>query len=462
MDTQNYSQRLLRSKGIPWNKWIAQKQSRLSSNISAADVSLLDFVVRINPRYERPKHLAPIIDCLERARKEPIRALIHAPPQHGKTDTIGSAIVWILKQAPETRFAYITYEAHLAWAKSSRFRKWAEQEGVELEPDTRSKEQWATKMGGGLIATGVGGPLTGQPVDIQIIDDPYKNRQQSMSPAYQQMLMDWKRDVADSRLHNGSSQIISHTRWHRHDLIGTMLDEHPGDWRNIVLPAINDSGEALWPLRHSLERLQKIQRDSPSMFEGLYQGRPPVDEGQIFTAPHYVDDWPKIGRVGLGVDLSYSKDKQADRSAIVVLRQTSIPHPDGKVYVWEDCVVRREPLEMFESNMRRIQGKFPGSRFQWSCSSIEKEIANQLKRRGIRLDERTIGTDKLTRNQDVAIAWRQGRILIPSNAEWADDAIPEVVSFTGIPGKPDDITDALADAYRTFQTVPIHSFKHNL
>ena len=73
---------------------------------------------------------------------------------------------------------------------------------------------------GSLKSVGRGGALTGNPVDIMIMDDLYKDYAEGNSPVIRQSVWDWYVSVVLTRLHNDSQQLIVFTRWHEEDLIG--------------------------------------------------------------------------------------------------------------------------------------------------------------------------------------------------------------------------------------------------
>ena len=82
--------------------------------------SLLDFVKIATPRFERPSHLAAVATLIERARTEPIRAVISAPPRHGKSELFHHAIPWQLHAQPGTRMGYATYGQRFSERRSAR------------------------------------------------------------------------------------------------------------------------------------------------------------------------------------------------------------------------------------------------------------------------------------------------------------------------------------------------------
>jgi predicted phage terminase large subunit-like protein len=145
--------------------------------------------------------------------------------------------------------------------------------------------------GGFYKAVGVGGSLTGTPVDLGIIDDPVKDAMEAASQTYRDRVWNWYTDVFLTRLHNKSKQIIIMTRWHEDDLAGRLLEMEADKWTVVSIPAIREDmslvedprriGEALWEDRHSLERLRDVETRSPRTFAALYQQRPTTTGGNI-------------------------------------------------------------------------------------------------------------------------------------------------------------------------------------
>jgi hypothetical protein len=65
---------------------------------------------------------------------------------------------------------------------------------------------------------------------------------------------------------------------------GRVLDSEPGEWEVITFPAIRtedvndydirEVGEALYPKKHSLEKLESVKKQSEIIFNALYQQNP--------------------------------------------------------------------------------------------------------------------------------------------------------------------------------------------
>ncbi len=115
---------------------------------AAPSAGLAEFIPAVTPGYARPDHLRPLIELLERARREPIRAVVHAPPRHGKTDTVLHAIAWYLRKDPSIHVAFTTYGIELANSKSRDARAIARASGVVLDSGAKGVGEWRTNEGG--------------------------------------------------------------------------------------------------------------------------------------------------------------------------------------------------------------------------------------------------------------------------------------------------------------------------
>jgi len=397
------------------------------------------FIERISPAYSAPTHLQPLVEVLELARDTPVELVVHAPPRHTKTETILHAIAQMVSLDPARTNAYVTYAQALAQSKSRKARLLATTAGVDLAEDAQRLEEWRTAEGGGLLATGVGGPLTGHGVNgLLIVDDPFKNRVEAESATTREKVWEWFNDVAYTRKEPGASVIVVATRWHPQDLSGKLISER--GWRYLKLPALDGEGRALWPERFSTAELAKIREQiGEYSWASLYQGEPRNRGGAVFGDVHTYDpvsiNW-NGARTGLGVDCAYSAKTYSNYSVGLVLVEL-----DDRFYVRD---VQRHQLKTtpFKAVLDGQKKAFGARRSRWYTSTTEEGTAELL---GITPE--LARADKFVRAQPVAAAWNAGRVLVPQNAPWVDAFISEVMSFTGVDDDHDDQVDALAAAY---------------
>lgn len=283
------------------------------------------------------------------ARGEIKKLAIFMPPQHGKSEGSTRRLPpYILGKNPDTKIAIVSYSS----TKARKFNREIQRiidttEYNDVFPKTRLNTKNVTTVAGsylrnaeeceimgysgGFKTVGVGGALTGDPVDVLIMDDIYKNAEDAWSTTVRENIQEWYDTVAQTRLHNDSQQLIVFTRWHHDDLAGRICKEEEG-WVIIKYPAIKigtpteydprDVGEPLWAERHSLERLEDIKRKNPSIFSALYQQEPTPESGNIWNEKWFIaikdEDFPnRLQDFGTDWDLAYTKDDKNSASAWV-------------------------------------------------------------------------------------------------------------------------------------------------
>ena len=298
-----------------------------------------DFVSYTKPDYQFNWHHIAICDKLDQFAKGKIKKLmLFVPPQHGKSELATRRLpAYLLGLNPDAKIAICSYSATIASAfnrdiqrviddrpYSEVFENTTLNENSAINPSKnaylRNSEIFETVGHTGFVKTvGVGGSLTGTPVDIGIIDDPFKDREEAMSIRIRDKVYSWYTDVFCTRLHNDSQQLIIMTRWDIDDLCGRILKTE-SDWDVITFQAIKDKsidndprnkGEALWPEKHSLDRLLHIKETSPFTFNSLYQQEPKASkDALVFPEWDYYEDEPNITPV-YGLDFGFSNDPTA-------------------------------------------------------------------------------------------------------------------------------------------------------
>lgn len=392
----------------------------------------------------RPAHLSRIADGLRDAEDGPVRLLISVPPRHGKTELILHAIAWWLLRHPEQTIVYASYSADIARSKSRLARDYAQRAGVKLRDDSTALNEWRTPEGGGLIATGVGGPLTGHGANLLIVDDPHKNRQDAESQTIRDTIHQWFTSTAMSRIEPGGSVIVVHTRWHPDDLIGRLENDEDNHWEYINLPAIDDSGQALWSERWPADAMRKRMSEVGEYdAASLYMGQPRPRGGQVFGEPTYYDELPSGDgyRVGIGLDLAFTKKTKSDYSVIVV------GFLFGDVFYVDEVIRTQKRSDEFYPILNGVCLKHPGIKPRWYCYGPELGVADLLGTLGSKITAISTSADKFVRCQPVAVRWNQGKVRIRKGATWTPTFVAEVTKFTGVNDPKDDQVDALAAAY---------------
>ncbi|WP_328856888.1 terminase family protein [Williamsia herbipolensis] len=300
------------------------------------------------PMFVRRAHIDLINRELTRLLIDPDGALmIFTPPRVGKSTMVSRYFpFWWLGNIPTAPIMLGSYGLSLAMRHAAACRAMVETYGqlygLSLSPTQATKSDWQIEhYGGGMMARGVGGGMTGQDMALGIIDDPVKDRAAAESETIRKSVVDWYSGSWTSRKVPGTREVLVMTRWRADDLAGVLLDrdgrvEEGGRWRVVHLPAIamepdpekgvppdplgRDPGQPLtFPTidpddtKGLLAHWAKRRAGSSSRdWNALYQGVPFDAEGALLTE-HQIRDHtatpPEPGsehvvRAAVGVDPS--------------------------------------------------------------------------------------------------------------------------------------------------------------
>lgn len=415
-----------------------------------AHLPLVDYVPSLSPRWERPDHLEPVADLFRRASLgEEVRACVSVPAQFGKTTLLQHGIVQLLEQHPDWPIIYATYVAEKAEDRSKETRDLARDAGLSLRGDTNAARHWRLTIGGSLLAVGVGGPLTGSPGRVAIVDDPHKDRAEVESRRERDKVHDWFRSTLTTRLAPGGSIIVVHTRWHPDDLIGRLENE---GWEVINIPAITANDESLWPSVRPREFLRKREKEmGPYEWSALMMGNPRARGASVFEhTPITYASPPALLAKSIGLDLAYTAKTSADWSVAVVMGREGMGEA-ARYYVL-DVVRRQMRAPEFASLIKLTRAAHPLARARIYAAGTERGALDYLTMpapngAGINVEVRAPHGDKFVRAQPFAAAWNAGRVFVPESAPWASEFCDELARFTGISDPHDDQVDAAAAAF---------------
>lgn len=449
---------------------------------------LASFLCYANPKYQAEWFHIVIADYCQQLFEGKIKKLmLFMPPQHGKSEIVSRNFpAWALGRNPDLKIVGTSYAADLANGFSSSIQRTIDsQEYQRIFPGTylsRSITQRnnpdAAAYGykrnidyfevvghsGFYKAVGVGGGLTGTPVDIAIIDDPVKDATEAYSATYRERVWNWYNTVLSTRLHNDSKQLFIMTRWHEDDLAGRLLKAEPEEWTVVVIPAICEQehdgalqskrhvGDALWPNKHSLTKLQKQKKRAPREFSALYQQRPTIEGGNIVKR-----DWfRKISLAEFNalrfrepmhfyLDTAYNKKKQnTDNDPSGILAACRI---NQYIYLYDAQQVWKEMPDLL---------RFLPEYIATHCGNKESMLHVEPKANGVSVvqmlrDTSTLNVretptptdDKEVRLKVVSPRIECGRVFIVDGS-WNEDFLNEVCAFPAAPH--DEFVDILGYA----------------
>jgi hypothetical protein len=129
---------------------------------------------------------------------------------------------------------------------------------------------------------GFGASVVGARAHGILLDDPL-TQEEARSPTVVAKARQFHDMTLDARLHPDGWELAIMTRWHENDLAAHLAAKD--EWDVLEMPAISETGEALWPERYPLAWLEaKRASIGGPLFSALYQGDPSALGGDVFKA----------------------------------------------------------------------------------------------------------------------------------------------------------------------------------
>ncbi len=424
------------------------------------------FKARKGYKWVEGPHHRKICDALMRVyRGECKRLIINIPPRYSKTElAVINFASWAMGHAPDSEFIHTSYSGTLATNNSWQTRDMvASQVYREIFPhvairyDSKAKDDWRTTDGGVFYATGDTGTITGYGAGklrtgfagALLIDDPHK-ADEARSDTRRKSVIERFQNTLESRLNSPETPIILiMQRLHESDLAGWLLEGGNGEeWEHLCLPAIRDDGTALWPVKHSIEELRRMEVAKPYTFAGQYMQRPSPAQGEIFKPDRIeiIDGLPTGEFIEWlrGWDLASVTDLNGDWTAGAKLGKRS----DDRYVIGDMVRVHQGPDERDATMVRTAQRdgfgvkvsipQDPGQAGKTQVSYLTRQFA------GFNIVSSPESGDKITRAEPFAAQVNLGNVQM-IRGEWNDALVNEMRMFPN--GKNDDQVDSLSRAF---------------
>ncbi len=261
------------------------------------------------------RHIAYTGERIARAvRRGGGRLIICWPPGHGKSSLLSKwTPTWFLDNNPTRRVMLTSHSAELAatWGRVVRNEfEHNERLFTKLSEDSSAANRWNTPEGGGMVAAGVGGGITGFRGDLVLVDDPHPTWEAAYSTTQRERVVEWFNGTLYDRLEPNATIVLLMHRWHESDLAGYLIEQHPDPWEVIRLPAIAEEsdvlgrapGEALCPERYDVAALKQIQAAvGIQVWGSKYQQNPLAVGGRVYHA--FLPERNEDKTLGLRFDL---------------------------------------------------------------------------------------------------------------------------------------------------------------
>jgi predicted phage terminase large subunit-like protein len=260
------------------------------------------------------------------------KLLLQAPRQHGKSVIVTDFLSWIVGQNRNLKCIFSSFSDRLGLRANLRLQRIFGSPrylGVFGAPVLQGGMMQNSKIiefagGDGFFRnTTVMGSVTGEGLDIGIIDDPIKGRAEASSELVRDKTWSWLTDDFLPCFADSAALLLIMTRWHIDDPAGRMMEQYPGV-RVLRFPAIAEEDEfdhkgkllrtkgmPLFPELKSMEFLDKQRQImTQAGWQSIYQQSPilvggdmfPIEKIEIVPAPPAPEDvnaivryWDKAG-----------------------------------------------------------------------------------------------------------------------------------------------------------------------
>lgn len=292
------------------------------------------------------------------------RLIINIAPRYSKSELVSRNFIAMgLAINPAAKFIHLSYSGDLALGNSVAVKDIVKSDeyqrlfGVEIAVGTDTKSQWNTTKGGGLYATSSLGQVTGfgagaienEGDDWQfggaiVIDDPIKPADALSDNNREAVNLHFETTIRNRVNSRNTPIIIIMQRLHEHDLCGYLMELEPDEWEVLSVPCIsyNEDGEeeALWPFKHTIEELHKIESANQFVFDTQYMQNPKPLEGLMYSKLRTYEILPM--EQSIRKNYTDTADKGADFLCSVCYVET----PSG-MYV-TDVLYTDKPMEYTE------------------------------------------------------------------------------------------------------------------
>lgn len=454
----------------------------IEKKVRSARASFYDFRQLINPGMKTGWWQREVADELQSFAESFLagfapQLIIQAPPQHGKSIQIIDVIAWLAGKDPSKKTIYTSFSERLGVRANLRLQRvYTSTMYRRIFPETTINTSTSVALSGKYLRnreileyvdnegffrnTTVRGQITGESLDLGVIDDPIKGRADANSKTVRDAAWDWFTDDFFTRFSEDGALLAILTRWHVDDPIGRLIESHKGI-KVLSYSALSEKdeenrseGEALFPEHKSREFLLERKKimDSNS-WQSLYQQNPFIIGGEIIKGEWFgrYTILPKIVWRAVFGDTAQKKKEANDYQ---VAECWGIGD-DGKLYLID---LMRDKFEAYELERRfpdfwmkqkaADNGKlrYFGIEDKSSGTELIQKMKNTIKPRiPVKAIPRSI--DKLTRVQDVLGYIESGHVMIPMSAPWVHDFIAECEAFTADDAHDhDDQIDPMCDA----------------
>lgn len=408
------------------------------------------------------------------------KLLMNLPPREGKSNIVTVLWpAWSWTRKAFLRFITCSYSASLSVKHATMRRNviesgWYQRQWgglVRFAPDQNQKSEYENTARGHMIATSVGGTVTGKGGDV-IIEDDMINPMQAISDAERTAAIDMHKMVLSTRIDNPKtgSRVIVEQRTHDQDVSGYVMANESG-WTHVNMPllatrrtvvvfpiskreVVREPDDILTPGRHGPVEVADMKKTmTPEVFEAQCQQEPSSDVGNILKRTYWAKRYSVLPSGFDVVVTSWDMTFKETKSGSFVVGQCW-GKTGANFYLFPIMVRERmdfaESLIAFENFVKRVETE---CHFKPTGHLVEDKangpaVISTLQQKIAGLLPMGVTGSKVARAQAVAPLIRAGNVYLPDDAiaPWVPEYIEECAKFRGSDSEINDQVDTTTQA----------------
>lgn len=257
-------------------------------------------------------------------RQDTTRLIINIPPGMAKSTLVKYFIAFCFAHYADCQFIYISYSHDLAATHTFDIKgiielpEFKELFNVGISNESSAKDNFMTVvyddqgkiikgLGGGRVrAFGSGGAITGQDAGLPglnrfsgavIMDDMHKPGEVHSDSIRESVIKNYNETIKPRARALNVPYIFIGQRLHEADVAAYLINGGDGyNWKKVILPAIDSSGNSLNPEILSIEKMRIEEKHNSYVFASQYQQNPLPAGGGIFKQNDFsiLEEEPEI------------------------------------------------------------------------------------------------------------------------------------------------------------------------
>ena len=431
----------------------------------------------------REPHVITICRALTQAFRLEIpsqRLMIAVPPGHGKSTLLCFWTAWTMAHYPDSKYMYISYSKSLAAKHTETIKRIVQLAhykylfDVSIRHDARGKEFFQTSHGGAVAAFGSTGSIVGVDSGLPgldrfsgalILDDLHKIDEAHSDTMRNSVITNYRETIQQRTRGINVPTVFIGQRVHEADIAAFLINGEDGHvWDKVILKAIDDAGNALYPEAFPLASLRIKQKFDEYMFSAQMQQEPQPAGGALYKEEMFVllEEEPQLLTTFITADTAETNKSYNDATVfsfwgVYEIENMGISTGEMGLH-WIDCIeIRVEPKDLkdefiafWQSCARHSMPPMMAAIEKKSTGVTLVSVLKELRGMQIRDIQRTSASgSKTQRFLEIQPYIASKRISLPMYGKHTKPCVTHMMKITANEShRFDDVCDTVSDAIK--------------